>query len=86
MTTAPMFRHIGLVAVAALLASSVAVTPLHAVDNDKSKTTTGNTTNTKKKTTDRKSSSGRTGTVQQDGSRAAAPSMSGYRPDPVTNY
>jgi hypothetical protein len=84
MTTIPLLRRIGLAALAALFAGGVAMTPLHAVDNDKSKTSS--TTAEKKKTTDKKNSSAsETGGAQQKGGGAASP-MSGYRPDPVSNY
>jgi hypothetical protein len=81
MTSKPILRGIGLATAAALLASGLALQPVTAQDSkDKSKPRTEKSE--KQKSTGKKTTQSQT---TPSGGGTAAP-MSGFRPDPLTNY
>jgi hypothetical protein len=73
------WRRIGLVAAAALLAGGIGINPVHA----QTSTTSAQQADPKKKSTEKKDAAKQAET--QTGSGKSAP-MSGFRPDPQSNY
>ncbi len=86
MRSGKALRRIGILAAATLLAAGIASKPLFAIDNDKASAAKNASEG---KTADKKKAQKQTGTTQGAAGSAAATGaapMSGFRPDPVTNY
>jgi len=86
MTSGKLLRRIGILAAAIFFTASIGTRPLFAIDNDKAASAKAAS---EEKAADKKKARKQTGTAQSTGGNTAptgAAPMSGFRPDPVSNY